>query len=452
MKKHIIYLLALISIMAGCKEEEQLFAPGIGSEAFSFQPISGGAVMKYRLPADGSLMGINVRYKDFKGKEILRTGSVYNDTLVLVGFNEATKDNPATVTLVRKDGTESEPISTSFSTKDSGAYAFFNGVKVMSGWDGFFISTDNAADANGIAHVFYLGTNPYTGKSDTILLKDFVIKAGKDTMEFSLKQKIEKNTIIIRTEDFRGYMVREEAYPNIYAYNTSKLDPSNFTFECEKSIEDETRMMGSKYLFDGDVKGDGYYPDKDNSKFRFYVAGPHATDVPMYIDLGKNRLCAQIRLYAMLYINRRLGLSSDKVYGSLFGYNYFDKVPCDIEVFGAREGSGTGYDNMQWERLGSYSQDPKTTTNERWSRGCFNDGYLQVNQKQLIISSWDQAQEVPPVSLSIGFLPDKEAIGYRYLKIIPHQVFYNKLSTGVELNLDRYVALQELEVYTRTEE
>ena len=54
--------------------------------------------------------------------------------------------------------------------------------------------------------------------------------------------------------------------------------------------------------------------------------------------------------------------------------------------------------------------------------------------------------------MSIGFLPDKEAIGYRYLKIIPHQVFYNKLSTGVELNLDRYVALQELEVYTRTEE
>lgn len=450
MKKNIIFLLALMLAFVGCKDEEQAFAPGIGSEAFSFKPIAGGAVMKYQLPADANVVGVNVRYKDFKGAEILRSGSVYGDSLVLVGFNEARTDIPATVTLVRKDGSESAPISTSFSTNDSGAYAFFNGVKVSSGWNGFFISTDNPADANGIAHVFYLGVNPYTGKNDTILLKDFVIKAGKDTMEFALKQKIENNTIIIRTEDFRGYMVREEVYPNIYAYNTDKLDPSYITFQCAKSIEDETRMMGSKYLFDGDLKGETYYPDKDNSKFRFYVAGPQATNVPMYLDLGKNRLCAQVRLYAMRYVNRRIGVSTDRVYGSLFGYNYFDKLPCDVEVFGAREGSGTTYDDMTWERLGGFTQDRQTTTNERWCAGTFNDGF-QVDGKQQIYSSLEAVQDASPLYMTIGFMPDKEALGYRYLKIVPKQVFY-RLSMGLELNLERYVALQELEVYTRIEQ
>lgn len=175
-------------------------------------------------------MGLNIRYKDYAGHEILRTSSALKDSVVLEGFNEAKQNVPAEVRFVKRDGEESAPIAVSFSTEDSAPYAFFNNVKVLSGWNGFSILTDNTTNAKGMAHIYYLGTDPLSGQPDTILIKTVNITEGKDTLNFELKQKSEDNTIVIRTEDYRGYMVREQAWSHVKAYNTDKLGKAISTF------------------------------------------------------------------------------------------------------------------------------------------------------------------------------------------------------------------------------
>ena len=451
----IILLSAVTVLLASCKDSENLFTPTITADSLTFRPIAGGAVCHYVLPDDPDIVGINLRYKDFKGDPILRTGSVFCDSLVLVGFNKATDNNEVKVSLCRRDGSESEPVTAHFSTYDSGAYAFFNGVHVSSGWDGFFVSTNNPADADGIAHVYYLGVNPYTGKQDTILLKDFVIKEGKDTMTFQLQQKYDDNTIVIRTEDFRGYMVREEVYPHIKVYNYGLLDPSHIKFSCSKAITDAADYIGPEYLFDGELKGAGYLQDRADglevseaqARFRCYLAGPNAVDVPMYLDLGQERLCAQIRMYAMLYVDRRIGSSSDRKYGNVIGYYYYPTLPYAVDVYGAHDNGSGDYEQMTWTKLGSYEQSKDALPADRWCRGTYNDGYLQPDGKMKKYTSLEELNNADPISLTIGFMPDGQGNGYRYLKIVPRELFYM-----ARHNLSQYISLQELQVYTKTDE
>ncbi len=454
--KKIIYFLLLLITLSACKDEENVFQATIGSEAFSFKPTSGGAIMHYKLPSDADIMGLNIRYKDFYGKEILRSASALADSMELSGFNKAQQNIPAEVRLVKRNGEESTPIAVSFCTEDSAPYAFFNHVSVQSGWNGFTVLTDNPSNAKGLAHIFYLGKNPLNGDPDTILISSFNITAGKDTMDFALQQKSEVNTIIIRTEDFRGYMVREESYPNIASYNTTKLAPSEFSFHCEKSVENEDEKIGTEYLFDGDTKGINYFIDRNDKYYRTFMAGPEAQTTPMYIDLHKNRLTAQIKLYAMLNIYRYLG--EDGEFGSLFnGGLYADKLPCDIDVYAAKDDQDTGnnWDNKQWIRVCGFKQDPNIEITKRWCSGCLGDYYGGTGEAYY---TKKEVEDADSVSLSLNLLCDGQEDGYRYLKIVVNDVYnLNEKETGEGFgqqiyNPAKYFTLQELEIYTKKED
>ncbi len=453
MKKIIYFLLLLVSLSA-CKEEENTFQPNIGSEAFSFNAINGGAIMHYQLPDDKEIMGLNIRYKDFQGKEILRATSALCDSMELMGFNKAQENIPAEIRLVKRNGEESEPIAVSFSTKDSAPYAFFDHVKVLSGWNGFSVLTDNPSKAKGMAHVFYLGKNPSTGEADTILINSFNITAGKDTLNFALQQKSDVNTIIIRTEDYRGYMVREESYPDIASYNTQKLDPSEFDFYCEKSIENEDEMIGQQYLFDGDEKGLNYFTDRDDSKYRMFMAGPEATETPMYIDLRKNRLTAQIRFYAMAKLFRYLGEEGEFERLFLEGF-YIDKLPCKVDVYAAKDDHGAAdWEHKDWEKVSSFSQDPDIDHSSRWCDGCFNDDYSSAST----CYTKSDLEKADSIFLPLNFLCEGQGDGYRYIKIVVNDVYnLNEIETGDGFgkkiyNTAKYFALQELEVFTKKED
>lgn len=114
-----------------------------------------------------------------------------------------------------------------------------------------------------------------------------------------------------------------------------KLEKDNFDFYCEKSIENEEGMMGVKYLFDGEKKGGNYFIDSDENHYRTFVAGPNATGAPMYIDMHKNHLTAQVSLYAWVNLRRYMGRSTDPFY-YIWKSHYDDKLPCDIDVLGAK--------------------------------------------------------------------------------------------------------------------
>lgn len=456
--RKIIYFLFLALAMTGCKDEDNAFQPLVGSEAFSFKANPGGAIMYYNFPKDNNLMGLNIRYKDYAGKEILRSASALSDSLVLEGFNEAKENVPAEVRFVKRNGDESQPIAVSFNTQDSAPYAFFNHVQVLSGWNGFSVLTDNSTNAKGLAHVYYLGTDPLSGQPDTILLKSFNITEGKDTMNFELKQKSEVNTIVIRTEDYRGYMVREEKWDNIASYNTDKLDKSKFDFYFDKSIEDPTYSFGEKYLFDGELKGidfyDRYKQDRRDACQRrsLFMAGPEAWGDPMYIDMHSNKLTAEVRIYTPL--NVRNSWASDETtdnYYSLFRNGFLvDKLPCSIDVYAAKDdhGNAGNWEAKNWVKVSTYDQDPDIETSNRWNANATGDNHYLATKAE--------AEKADSVYLSLKLLCD-QGEGYRYLKIVVNKT-YNDIDNqssyyiGTSLNAAKYFIMQEMEIWTKKED
>ena len=461
MKKAIYFLFLLLALTA-CKEEENTFAPSVGPEAFSFRPNPGGAVMHYKFPSDNDLMGLNIRYKDYAGHEIIRNGSAFSDSIVLEGFNEAKQNVPAEVRFVKRSGEESEPIAVSFSTEDSAPYAFFNKVQVLSGWNGFSVITDNTTNAKGMAHVYYLGTDPLSGKPDTILIKSFNIMEGKDTMNFELKQKSDINTIVIRTEDYRGYMVKEQSWENIASYNTGKLDPNKFDFYFDKSIEREGQKMGVKYLFDDERKGIDYYDDYKEIKRKaftnryLFLAGPEAWGDPMYIDMHENKLTAEVRIYTPL--NVRSGdyatwdddISTDEFYFLFRNGYYIDKIPCSVDVYAAKDdhGAANNWDSKEWVKVTRYNQDPDVSTSSRWiANAC---GY------QNRLSTKADAEKADAVYMPLK-LPCDQGDGYRYLKIVVNKTYndidnWNRSLFGTSLNAAKYFIMQEMEIWTKKED
>lgn len=451
--KKAIYFLFLLLAMTSCKDEETAFKPAIGADAFTFKSIPGGAVMRYAFPADNDLMGLNIRYKDYAGHEILRSASAQSDSVLLEGFNQAQQNVQAEVRLVKRNGDESNPIPVTFSTEDSAPYAFFDHVQVKSGWNGFSVLTDNSSNASGLAHIYYLGTDPLSGKPDSILVSTINITEGKDTLNFQLKQLKDLNTIIIRTEDYRGYMVREEKWDNIAAYNTVRLDPSKFDFYFDKSVENEQCLLGKKYLFDGELKGETYFKNYEKymnqaaNMYNMFLAGPEALDDPMYIDMRKNYLTSEVRLYTALYVRQYYWAYSNGPYYPLFRNNYYvDKVPCYVEVFAAKDdnGSAGNWDQKHWVSVAKVNQDPDLADSYRWNAKAW--GYSNR------IKSYKDAVNADSVYMPLTLLCDQDD-GYRYLKIVVHKTFnYNGGSPfGKSLNAANYFVLQELEVWTKKE-
>lgn len=267
-------LLVMLWLFASCQDDENFFDVSISREAFSFRTVGGGAVMTYKLPADPDIISIRVRYQDAQGNDIMKVGSYTTDSLLLNGFNEARQGIEAAVTLCDKNDVESAPMYFTFDTEDSGPVTFFEHLQVAGGWNGFQISYDLPYDVDGLAHVFYIGVKPGTQISDTILMRTITLTKGADTLAFELKQKSSTNTVVVRTEDFRGYRVKQEIFEDVPSYSTEKMDISKCDFQDPENlhIEDEEALLGVKYLYDGDVIG----KKLSMSQYETFLAGPRA--------------------------------------------------------------------------------------------------------------------------------------------------------------------------------
>ena len=235
--KYVLYGLMACTLWS-CSDGEEAFDSGLTPSAFSFRPITGGAVMYYNLPNDPEVTGLYVRYLDAFGKPVTRSASTSNDSLFLTGFNEAVSNVPAEVYIQRRDRSESNPIMVSFSTKDSGPVDFLKTVEVLSNWEGFTLRYSTPNYSEGLVNVFYLGKDPQTGDPDTVLISSFTLEdaAYDETISFKVKQAVEKPTVIIRTEDFRGNRVGEKAFDGVEFLEQTLLSPTLFDFYCACSI------------------------------------------------------------------------------------------------------------------------------------------------------------------------------------------------------------------------
>ena len=446
MKKFIYILLALWTL-SSCQDDNTYFDTSMPKDDISFRPIPGGAVMHYKLPSDANILYIRIRYKDSFEKEIIRSGSYACDSLTIVGFNEAQKGIKAQVTLCNSENIESEPVEVSFDTKDSGPISFFDNLEVQAGWNSFVLSYNLMSDANGIANVFYIGEDPVSKQPDTLLINSFVLYKGADTLQYSFKQNRSKYDIVVRTEDFRGYMVKEKVWKNIEPYKMEKLEPETYDFYDPEnlSIEDPDYNLGKSFLFDGDVKGEKCYgwPRFDN--FSTYLAGPNCLGKPLFIiDMKEEKLPAEIRLYSMLFVRYSFpqGPMSGynlQPYGKIWTSNYATKLPSNVTVYG----SNNMDDESSWEKLVHFEQNRKIENELRWCAHG-NDG-----DDSYFIPTLDALSYADPCYLKLGCPASGKK--YRYLKLVVNEVFFSpngwENATNGENN-DKYVTFNELEIFT----
>lgn len=479
MKKTILLFASAVLLLGlgSCSSEKELVHVTMPDNSLVFTPAAGGAVLHYVIPADPDIVGIHVRYNDAYGKPMLRTGSVLSDSLTIVGFNEAQQNVSADVTLQLRNGDETAPIPVTFSTLDSNPVTFIKSVKVESGWNGFSMNYKAPMDARGMYDVFYLGTNPYTNKPDTILLDQKAITPGGDTIVYKPQQVQDKSTILVKVEDYRGYIVGERSF-DVEAMQTMKHDGIKISYA--NSYESDDQKVGLQYLTDGDTNGWRWFESKDAAKSYTFVSnrGAYGEDTePMYIDIGEQTPVASVRFYAYRFkgkervphgtgtVNPPCWNSICRVDGDvvahLIGSAYYTRLPRKVVVYGCREsGTSTDYAHMKWEKIGTLDQPDyaKTldnftyttlSTDDCWFAGC--SGFFYSSKFQQMTA--EEVKALTPLYEEVDFMAAGQGEGYRYLKL-QFEGYYADAPDGQSIanytndNM-KVMSFNELEVYTK---
>ncbi len=449
--KQILFISLLILGLWACNDDgDRITVTDLPENAFTFKPVTGGAVMHYVLPSDPDIVGVKVRYRNTFGVETLQEGSSSCDSLTLIGFSEARNDIPARVTLSYYNGRESQPFDVMFSTSDSGPVAFMKSVGCYPNWEGFSLNYHVPEGANGIVHVFYVGTNPVTNLPDTLLINSFFLEETQQeggATSYKMKQNIADPTVVVKVEDFLGYTVGEKIWENVENMSSKKLDAKNFDFYCDNSQEDLEYKLGVEYLFDGDTRGVVCFEDK---KFHSFLAGPDAAGEnahPMYIDLRENRLTASVRLYNLYKNSAGLSWYNKGKAGLCNTYNE-NELPCEVTIYGLKDNGMTpfSYDELDalegWVKIGSFKEDKGLAVADRWCKNTWHStNWTQGLDLAELKEAEDEYMEIVIPAFGQGE-------GYRYLKMVINEVFNYSGNGTSYINTGKYVQFHELEVYT----
>ena len=433
MKYTIQLLLIFFVFLASCSEDEERFEITMPLSGIHFKPIQGGAVMYYKVPKNRDVFSIQVAYTDAVGNQIVKQGSYACDSLELTGFNEG-REVPVSISLRDRNDRESEKVETTFKTLDSAPVAFFYKADVQPYWNGFQVTYEGPELVEGFANVFFIGTNPMTKKLDTLLLKTVPIKSGKDTLLFSLDKPEATHTVVIRTENFQGYKVKQQIWNNVEAYNTAKLDNSGFELldPLGLSRENDNTKLSWKYLFDGDTKGTRRLASTVTAHQYTFSAGMYAVGKYVILDIKEPKMVSNIRLYGIL--NTTKGWPNDaSPRGAVWGSRYYNKLPNEVTVYASNDKD----DDNSWVEVAYFYESPNVTESS-WMHAAYSTA-----QK---ISSVEELEAADPAYLSLDFPTDPKE--YRYFKIEVNSTFNTVESKG-DKNGWENVTFHEIEVYAK---
>lgn len=437
MKKYRLLIFLLLSFFA-CNDEDTFFKASTDGLKLDYRSVPGGAMLKYTLPNDRNIFSMNIRYQSNNGKPILKSCGYGGDSVLLDGFTQSQKAS-AQISFVDNYGNESKSLDFEFTTDDSAPWTFFNKLKISTSWSGFRVVYGSTPIATGMAHVFYLGQNPLTHKQDTILVNSFPINAKGDTLHLVIEQENKKNTVIVRTEDFAGYRVRQEIFTDVESFYPEKIAVSESDFnDGGLSIENENAKVGIKYLFDGELRGRERFTEARPSSpfdpkimFGSYLAGPNALGRPFVIDLKKERVPAKLRMYALYEVAGANVPSGNYELGAIWNGRYKDKIPCNVTVYGSNDLSNP----EGWVDLGALTEDPQSEN--PWSDAP------EGAQPPIDLADFEDRD---PIFIDINLPPENNT--YRYLKLVVNDTYKIRGST-IDYNRMKYFTLVELEVFVK---
>lgn len=422
----------------------------------NFRAIPGGAIMEYYLPDNSDIFGVQVVYSDVRGNKVTKFGSYLSDTLALTGFNEARKNVPALISFLNNEMIESSPIEVTFDTEDSAPIAFFDSLNVTPFWGGFSVSYVTPETVNGMVHIFYIGTNPLTNQPDSIWMMSTPIIEGGDTLNFQIQQKQETTAVVVRTEDYQGYRVKQEIR-EVPCLVMDTLNSSDFDFRFTgEVVENNEYQFGTKYLFDNDEKGMAFRKNRQNNnpyKYSTFLAGPNAFGERFIIDLRESQIPAAVKLYA--FVNFQTTWPYEGSYWEdypafliqVWDESYAAKLPCKIKLYGTNDNPET-VDLASCALLFNLDDDPsRTTWKKSWAK---NTDDIHSQGEGLWSKTDAEIEAVDPVCLDM--LCNYSGNSYRYLIFVVEDTYDGELyNASYEKNRYEYITFSELKVCVKAE-
>lgn len=68
-------------------------------------------------------------------------------------------------------------------------------------------------------------------------MKSFPITLSGDTLEFVLQQKLDKATVVLRTEDYRGYRVKQKIWKDVDIYSVEELQLTEMNLSIKMVVQ-----------------------------------------------------------------------------------------------------------------------------------------------------------------------------------------------------------------------
>lgn len=433
MRKRIGLLGCALLLLAACNDDKDMFDVPVPAETISFQPVSGGAVMRYALPDDTGICAVKVCYRNERDEEVTILGTPYADSVVLTGFDAPRRDVPVRISVTDNNNVESEPIERTFNTLASCPYAFIDSVKVEESWNGLNIVSSYTGKITGIVDVYRVGINPFSKKLDTLYIRNFTIAAGTVKNFVSIATEDEESTIVLKTGDGKGNHVRTLVVPGVKNHSTqqyprqklSVTDPGEMSYEYKGVADDSpyrASYFGIEYLTDGDLKGKIRKERGKNAHYYTYVTKVNGNGSYVQVELEEPQVIASVRLYGVLR-----DLDAIMSAGDLFAGNYIDRLPCKVRVDASDDGE-------RWETIASFEQQ-KDGNGDCWGRTT-SLGW------DVTVETYDKTD--PYYAEIVAVISD---LKYKYLRVYSLDHFTTWTFSGD--NTGDRISYHELEVYVQ---
>ncbi|MFV0289781.1 MAG: DUF4959 domain-containing protein [Mangrovibacterium sp.] len=445
--KRYIYLLMLATLAACNSNDDDNFDVSFDELQVSFEAYPGGAFMNYSLPNDPDIYAIEARYKDFKGAEIVVKGTYTSSQIQLFGFNEAQSNVPVEIRLINHGSQSSDKIEKTFSTLESAPIEVFQYLEVKENWNGFKVEYRGLEDyTDGLMNIFYVGISPTTNQRDTLLVGTYPLQTGKFTFDYTdVPEGEENSTVVVKTEDFRGNVVKSQVFKEISIAQAEKFDCKNAELVGGKWLNDDSKKIHWKYLFDGDTKGRQALMSGSQYKYFSFksedgcVYSQTEGDNVWTIDLKEANVLAWVRIYSHIGAQVPLGVGSKLMPMKMDDEYYY---PNSLVIYGTNDPNAA---STAWVQLGSYSESQSLSAASKWiypSLDRTND-YTAAQ-----VSAFDDAD---PNYLQVNFDASLQQ-EFRYIKIKVLETFNFYLSNGTLGSSTGKVVMEELEVYKKKAE
>ena len=297
MKKILLLLMMAVVVFACDKDSDPIFKVDVEGEPISFTAFPGGATMHYQVANNSDIHGIRAVYNDYLGNQKIVEGTHNGAELRLLGFIDETIDIPVKIYYLDKNDIASEPIEKTFNVLDCAAKEIFEDLAVTSFWNGFMVSFTAPEQTDGFIHMARK-VKLENGETEIRILESMPIVGGESTFRFTDTTDEEDLTdVIVWTEDFFGNKVRTEEYNDVIGLTDFQMaQEGNFTFHGS-SVEDESRKIGAKYLFDGDTKGEYRAETKTIETPASFVSDRNAVPGFWTVEFNEGQKPSRIKVY-----------------------------------------------------------------------------------------------------------------------------------------------------------